>query len=281
MSYYGYEGSIHSSPRKERGHSPRNPHQNDLNPNRKLTGRWTKEEHQRFVEGLNKFGKNWKKVEEFVGSRTGAQIRSHAQKFFNRIQRETPGQADGNNSTESGDGNDSYLRNERDSGSEDEDGASMLLQREGEEAVRGPIGEFERPPELSVSLSQDSKNGKKKMTGKQSETSTNTSNAPSILNSGNAFKGDFGGKASLGVGEESGTLGIGGNSSSQRNQPCIVLKPLPGVQTDSSEKKSRGRSEDVEFGMEQLGFFAHDRKWLNRERRCSEFFKQPDKPHHP
>lgn len=31
------------------------------------------------------FGKNWKKVEELVGTRTGAQVRSHAQKFFNRL----------------------------------------------------------------------------------------------------------------------------------------------------------------------------------------------------
>lgn len=48
-------------------------------------GRWTREEHDRFVEGLRKFGKNWRKVEEFIGTRTGAQIRSHAQKYFNRL----------------------------------------------------------------------------------------------------------------------------------------------------------------------------------------------------
>lgn len=54
----------------------------------KSAGRWTKEEHQRFIDGLKKFGKNWKQVEEHVGTRTGAQIRSHAQKFFNRLERE-------------------------------------------------------------------------------------------------------------------------------------------------------------------------------------------------
>ncbi len=48
-----------------------------LNP-----GRWTKEEHKRFIEALDKFGKNWKKVEAYVGSRTGTQVRSHAQKYF-------------------------------------------------------------------------------------------------------------------------------------------------------------------------------------------------------
>lgn len=51
-------------------------------------GRWTKEEHQRFVEAIKVYGKNWKKVEEFVGTRTGAQIRSHAQKFFLRLEKE-------------------------------------------------------------------------------------------------------------------------------------------------------------------------------------------------
>lgn len=56
--------------------------------NSRIAGRWTKEEHQRFVEALKIYGKNWKKVEEHVASRSGAQIRSHAQKFFNRIQKE-------------------------------------------------------------------------------------------------------------------------------------------------------------------------------------------------
>ena len=55
---------------------------------KKTFGRWTKEEHQRFIEGLKQYGKNWKKVEEHVGTRNGAQIRSHAQKFFNRLDKE-------------------------------------------------------------------------------------------------------------------------------------------------------------------------------------------------
>jgi SHAQKYF class myb-like DNA-binding protein len=56
---------------------------------KKTTGRWTKEEHQKFVEGLKKFGKNWKQVEDYVGTRNGTQIRSHAQKFFLRLERDT------------------------------------------------------------------------------------------------------------------------------------------------------------------------------------------------
>ena len=55
----------------------------------KVNGRWTKPEHQKFLLGnayfnigLELYGKNWKKIEELIGTRTGSQIRSHAQKFF-------------------------------------------------------------------------------------------------------------------------------------------------------------------------------------------------------
>jgi len=32
--------------------------------------------------GLRIYGKNWKKIEQLVQTRSGSQIRSHAQKFF-------------------------------------------------------------------------------------------------------------------------------------------------------------------------------------------------------
>jgi len=35
-------------------------------------GRWTKEEHIRFMMALKLFGKSWKKIESYVGSRSGA-----------------------------------------------------------------------------------------------------------------------------------------------------------------------------------------------------------------
>ena len=48
-------------------------------------GRWSYEEHLKFIEGITLYGKNWKNVQKFVGTRTSAQARSHAQKFFLKL----------------------------------------------------------------------------------------------------------------------------------------------------------------------------------------------------
>ena len=60
----------------------------DDNGNNPYQGRWTQEEHDKFLEGLKLFGKDWRRIEEYIGSRTCAQIRSHAQKYFNRLQKD-------------------------------------------------------------------------------------------------------------------------------------------------------------------------------------------------
>lgn len=62
------------------------------------SGRWSTEEHIRFLQGLKQHGKDWKLVQLHVNqdtepnvkregsTRSGPQVRSHAQKFFKRIQ---------------------------------------------------------------------------------------------------------------------------------------------------------------------------------------------------
>lgn len=55
--------------------------------------RWTEEEHQKFLEALKLYGRAWRRIEEHIGTKTAVQIRSHAQKFFSKIERDvTAGQ---------------------------------------------------------------------------------------------------------------------------------------------------------------------------------------------
>ena len=56
---------------------------------RATKGRWTAEEHQRFIDALRAFGKDWYRVEAYIGgTRSSAQIRSHAQKFISKLEKE-------------------------------------------------------------------------------------------------------------------------------------------------------------------------------------------------
>ena len=57
-------------------------------------GRWTAEEHQCFLDSLRAFGKDWYRVEEAIGTRNSAQIRSHAQKFLCKLEKEPDQQDD-------------------------------------------------------------------------------------------------------------------------------------------------------------------------------------------
>jgi SHAQKYF class myb-like DNA-binding protein len=48
-------------------------------------GKWTVEEHTKFIFGVAKHGNDWTEIQKMIKSRTCAQLRSHAQKFFVKI----------------------------------------------------------------------------------------------------------------------------------------------------------------------------------------------------
>lgn len=56
--------------------------------------KWTEEEHQKFLEALKLYGRAWRQIEEYVGSKTAIQIRSHAQKFFAKVARDSGNDGD-------------------------------------------------------------------------------------------------------------------------------------------------------------------------------------------
>ena len=57
------------------------------NSNEYNSGRWSNEEHNKFIEGILKYGNEWKKVQNIIKTRTSTQARSHAQKFFLRLKK--------------------------------------------------------------------------------------------------------------------------------------------------------------------------------------------------
>jgi SHAQKYF class myb-like DNA-binding protein len=60
-----------------------------VGPNRRAGKPWTKEEHERFLEGLQMFPNGpWRRIAAHVGSRTSRQTMTHAQKYRERISRQ-------------------------------------------------------------------------------------------------------------------------------------------------------------------------------------------------
>ncbi|XP_072957686.1 protein REVEILLE 1-like [Typha angustifolia] len=53
--------------------------------------RWSEEEHKKFLEAVQLYGRAWRRIEEHIGTKTAVQIRSHAQKFFSKVVRESSG----------------------------------------------------------------------------------------------------------------------------------------------------------------------------------------------
>jgi SHAQKYF class myb-like DNA-binding protein len=55
------------------------------------TGRWTQEEHELFIQGLKIYHKQWKLIAELIKTRTVVQIRTHAQKYFQKLTKNKSG----------------------------------------------------------------------------------------------------------------------------------------------------------------------------------------------
>ena len=50
-------------------------------------GRWTEEEHKKFLKGIIEYGNNWKMIEQLIKTRSRSQARSHAQKYFIKVKK--------------------------------------------------------------------------------------------------------------------------------------------------------------------------------------------------
>lgn len=55
------------------------------NPKKEKIGRWTQSEAYLFETLLERYGKNWKKIHQYMKGRSLSQIRSHGQKYFAKI----------------------------------------------------------------------------------------------------------------------------------------------------------------------------------------------------
>ncbi|CAH0482518.1 unnamed protein product [Peronospora belbahrii] len=58
-------------------------------PTKSNTGRWTEAEHKLFLQGLETFPyRAWKKIATLIKTRTVVQIRTHAQKYYQKLEKE-------------------------------------------------------------------------------------------------------------------------------------------------------------------------------------------------
>ena len=49
---------------------------------------WADDEHERFLDAVRLYGRNWGEITDYVGTRTRQSVYSHAQKFRKRVEKE-------------------------------------------------------------------------------------------------------------------------------------------------------------------------------------------------
>ena len=64
---------------------PKKENYSSVDKKKAVNNRWTEEERNRFIQGIILYGNNWKKVKTLFTTRSAAQVRSHAQKFFHKL----------------------------------------------------------------------------------------------------------------------------------------------------------------------------------------------------
>ena len=85
-----YDGLFHYDHQNQQGIASQTSNNTDVSVGTVVeehTGRWTKEEHDAFLQGLQLHGKEWKRVAAKVRTRTVVQTRTHAQKYFQKLQK--------------------------------------------------------------------------------------------------------------------------------------------------------------------------------------------------
>eukprot|EP00696_Hemimastix_kukwesjijk_P005277 gnl/Hemi2/16722_TR5605_c0_g1_i1.p1 gnl/Hemi2/16722_TR5605_c0_g1~~gnl/Hemi2/16722_TR5605_c0_g1_i1.p1 ORF type:complete len:699 (-),score=54.64 gnl/Hemi2/16722_TR5605_c0_g1_i1:197-2293(-) len=108
---------------------------------------WRREEHERFLEALEKFGqRDVKNISSYVGTRSPTQVRTHAQKYFLKQRREETAQMKSANL---------LARKRRASALVDEE----EMEEEEEEEEEGEEEEEEGEDELDFSLTKGSSGG--------------------------------------------------------------------------------------------------------------------------
>lgn len=85
----GYGSDNSSTNNNNSNNNSKNSNSSKKDKDTKLnSGRWSSDEHKRFLAGLDRYGTgNWKKITEMVGTRSCTQIRTHAQKYFIALQK--------------------------------------------------------------------------------------------------------------------------------------------------------------------------------------------------